>query len=82
MNDALLSLNPAFVPVDLPIQRMDDPEEWLDAHQRMTQSVWTGIGGGQTTDFERLDFNSPTDLTDWQNIHHLWHMQARASLGM
>ena len=80
--DALLGQTPSFAAVDLPIQRMDDPKKWLAAHQQMSQSVWTGIGGGQSTDFGTLDWESPTQVEDWQNTHQLWHKTVRDSLGL
>lgn len=80
--DKLLGQTPSFAAVDLPIQRIENWKDWLGAHQMMSQSVWTGIGGGQSTDFGTLDYESPTAVDDWQNIHQLWHAQVRSSLGL
>lgn len=68
-------LDQGFVSTNLPIQRMDDPERWLAAHQQMSQSVWTGLGGGQSTDFGTLDWGSPSQVQDWFRLHLLWHQQ-------
>jgi hypothetical protein len=79
---ALLAETPPVVTVNLPIQRMDDPQEWLDAHQDVTQSVWTGLGGGQTTDFGRLDWDDHNMVQDWMQRHADWHRQVRDALGL
>lgn len=80
MAQALLALG--FAAVDLPIQHMHDPTSWLQAHSLMSQSVWTGIGGGQSADLERVDWDKPDQLLDWFNIHTSWHYQARQALGL
>ncbi len=64
---ALLAQSPSVKTVNYPIQRMDDPQTWLAAHQEMTQSVWSGLGGGQTTDFGTLNWDDPLNkgLVAW-----------------
>lgn len=79
---ALLGQTPSVITVNYPIQTMDDPKTWLGKHQEMTQSVWSGIGGGQATDFGTLDFNDKNQVLDWFNLHQLWHKQVRDSLGL
>lgn len=79
---ALLAQSPSFASVNYPLQRMEDPTKWLGAHQEESQSVWTGIGGGQSTDFGTLNWSSPTEVQDWMNLHQLWHAQVRTSLGL
>jgi hypothetical protein len=80
--DSLLGRTPSVVTVNYPIQRMEDPEEWLASHQLMSQSVWTGLGGGQSTDFGRLDWKNPNQVQDWFNLHRQWHASVRDSLGL
>lgn len=79
---ALLGQTPSVRTVNYPIQRMDSEKDWLAAHQKMSQSVWTGIGGGQSTDFESLDWKNPAQVQDWFNLHALWHKSVRDSLGL
>ena len=78
--DALLAKG--FIAVDLPIQTMNDPKQWLAAHQQMTQSAWTGTGGGQSEDFGTLNWQSPGDVQSWFIDHKLWHDSVRTSLGL
>lgn len=78
--DALLAQG--FQAVDLPIQTMDDPKRWLAAHQQMSQSAWTGAGGGQSTDFGTLNWDNDGEVQDWMIIHKLWHDSMRTSLGL
>ncbi len=80
--NALAGMAEPFIAIDLPIQRMDTPRDWLAAHQEMSQSVWTGIGGGQSTDFGTLDWENSGAVQDWQNLHQLWHQTVRDSLGL
>jgi len=80
--DKLLAQTPPFRAIDLPIQRMDSVQDWMAAHQRMSQSVWTGIGGGQMIDLETLDWNNQNQVRDWFNLHALWHRSVRDSLGL
>lgn len=80
--DKLLAQTPPFRATDLPIQTMDDEKRWLAAHQQMSQSVWTGIGGGQMIDLETLDWKNPNQVNDWFNLHALWHKSVRDSLGL
>ncbi|HLZ34253.1 MAG TPA: hypothetical protein VKP13_09555, partial [Nitrospira sp.] len=63
MHDALLALG--FEPVDYPLQNMDDPDQWLNAHQLVSQSIWTGTGGGQSVDLATLDWKSERQVDDW-----------------
>lgn len=78
----LLGQTPAVVTVNYPIQRMEDPKDWLAAHQKMSQSVWTGIGGGQSTDLGSVDWKQEEKVMDWLQIHNQWHAQVRESLGL
>lgn len=79
---ALLAQSPSVKTVNYPIQRMDDPQTWLAAHQEMTQSVWSGLGGGQTTDFGTLNWADETQVQDWMDLHNGWHAQVRNALGL
>ena len=78
----LLAQTPSVVTVNLPIQRMEDPQDWLAAHQEVSQSVWSGLGGGQSTDFGRLDWKDPNKVQDWLQIHSDWHRSVRNALGL
>ena len=78
----LLSESPPVQTVEYPIQTMFDPRDWLSEHQQMSQSVWTGIGGGQCTDFESLDWNDAAQVQDWQLLHAAWHQSVRDSLNL
>lgn len=78
----LLGQTPSVVTVNYPLQRMEEPRAWLDAHQKMSQSVWSGIGGGQSADFGDVDWENPQKVQDWMNIHGLWHQQVREALGL
>ena len=78
----LLGQTPSFKSVLYPIQRMEDPKEWLRVHNRMSQSVWTGAGGGQSIDLETLDWNSPTQVQDWFQLHRDWHYNVRTTLNL
>jgi len=80
--DTLLGQTPPVLTVEYPIQQMEDPNRWLTDHQRMSQSVWAGIGGGQSTDFERLDWNDKVAVQDWQLLHAAWHQSVRDSLNL
>lgn len=80
--NALLAQTPSVVTVNYPIQTMDKPQDWLAAHQAMSQAVWSGIGGGQSTDFGTLDWTNAGQVQDWMNVHQLWHQQVRDSLGL
>ncbi len=81
-SQALQGQTPAFVPVEYPIQRMESERQWLEDHQKMTQSVWTGLGGGQTTDFASLDWENENQVQDWFNLHQQWHKVVRDALGL
>ena len=80
--DALLGQTPPFRAVDLPIQTLDKWADWLAAHQQMSQSAWTGAGGGQSTDFGTLNPKDSNALQDWQFYHRAWHQQMDAALGL
>ena len=71
-----------YAAVDLPIQSMEAPPPWLAAHQLVSQSQWTGAGGGQSPDLERVDWDKPDQLLDWFNTHTSWHYQMRQALGL
>lgn len=66
----------------LPIQQVDDRRDWLAAHMRMSQSVWTGIGGNQSVDLERVDWENKGQLQNWFEIHAAWHQNVRDALGL
>lgn len=76
----LAQSSPAIVTTNLPIQRLEAWPQWLAAHQEMTQSVWTALGGGQTVDFGRLDYEDPEALQDWMQSHADWHAVVRQAL--
>lgn len=78
----LLSQTPPVRTVDYPIERMDDVQAWLVAHNEISQSVWTGLGGGQSVEFSRVDWNDPEQLNSWLDTHATWHQQVRDSLGL
>lgn len=80
--DVLLGQTPPSIPLDYPIQRMEDEGVWLDAHQKMSQSVWTGLGGGQSVDFRSLNWRDENQVQDWFNLHQLWHKAVREVLGL
>lgn len=75
-------LDISVVTVNYPLQHMDNPQDWLGAHQEVSQSVWSGLGGGQSTDFSTLDWKSPAAVQDWMNLHQLWHKTVRDALGL
>lgn len=68
--------------VNYPIQRMENWRDWLGAHQEMSQSVWTGLGGGQSADFGSVKYQDPTAMQDWMQRHAAWHAAVRQSLGL
>lgn len=78
----LMGQTPSRVTINYPIQRMDIPEDWLDAHQKMTQSVWSALGGGQSSDFADLDWENENMVQDWMYQHYLWHQSVREQLGL
>ena len=80
--DALLKQTPPFAPTDLPIQTMENPRIWLDAHQQVSQSQWTGIGGGQSTDLASVNWDDWDQVLDWFQFHSDWHYQMRTALGL
>lgn len=79
---ALMTQTPAVITTNYPIQRMEDKKDWLAAHQEMSQSVWTALGGGQSQDFGSLNWESDSERSDWFNFHQLWHKTVRDSLGL
>ena len=78
----LLGQTPPVKTVEYPLQTMDSPREWLAAHQQVSQSVWTGIGGGESTDFETVNWDDPIQVADWQQLHAAWHESVRSSLNL
>ena len=78
----LLGQSPSVTTVNYPIQRMDDQESWLVAHNKMTQSVWTGLGGGQSQEFGKLDWKNNDEVQDWLYEHHAWHQNVRNALSL
>lgn len=68
--------------ISYPIQRMEDPQEWLAAHQELSQNQWSAAGGGQSTDFRTLDWNDSQAVQDWMNLHQLWHASLRSTLNL
>lgn len=79
---SLLGQNPSVVTANYPIHRMENPTVWLAAHQEMSQSVWSGIGGGQSVDFGRVDWSDPDKLQDWMQAHADWHRTVRDALDL
>lgn len=79
---ALAELATPFKAVDLPIQRLEKWPDWLAAHQQMSQSVWTGLGGGQGTDFGSLKYDDPAAMQDWMLYHYNWHKVVDEALGL
>lgn len=80
--DTLLAQSPPIQTLEYPIQNMFSPDEWLSSHQEMSQSVWSALGGGQSTDFARLDWNDKVAVQDWQLLHAAWHQSVRDSLNL
>jgi hypothetical protein len=78
----LLGQATSVVTISMPIQRMRDPVAWLDTHNKVSQSVWTGIGGGQSLDLGSVDWNDSRELQDWLEYHAAWHQSVRDSLGL
>lgn len=78
----LLGQSPTVVTVNLPLQHMRDPRPWLVAHQQVSQSVWTGLGGGQSVDLATVDWNDSAKLRDWLEFHAAWHQSVRDSLSL
>lgn len=79
---ALMGQTPTVITTNLPLQRIDAPDVWLAAHQAMSQSVWSGLGGGQSENFAKLDWKKPTEVQDWLYSHYLWHRNVREQLGL
>jgi hypothetical protein len=79
---ALMEQTPPVITLNYPIQRMDEPTGWLGAHQKMSQSVWSALGGGQSTDFGDLDWSDANKVQDWMNSHQLWHKTVRDGLDL
>lgn len=68
--------------VNYPIQKMNSWPDWLWAHQAMSQSVWSGLGGGQSADFGSVRYNDTVAMQDWMQQHAAWHAVVRQSLGL
>ena len=79
---ALATQTITITSVSYPIQRMQDPERWLEAHQQISQNQWSAAGGGQSTDFGTLDWSDSDAVQDWMNLHALWHKSMRDTLGL
>lgn len=78
----LLAQSPPVSTTEYPIETMDDPEPWLRAHMEMSQSVWSGIGGGQSPELRNVDWGNLEQLQDWLLEHDRWHSQVRTTLGL
>lgn len=68
--------------LEYPLQTMGNPKQWLADHQKVSQSVWSAAGGGETFDLERLNWENPQQVRDWQAYHAAWHKSLRESLGL
>lgn len=81
--DALLGQTPSVATAEFPIETMgDDPQPWLGAHMEMSQSVWSGLGGGQSEDFRYVDWNDQKQIEQWFLNHDRWHATVRDALGL
>ena len=78
----LLAQTASIVTTNYPIQRMRDSKSWLAAHNEMSQSVWSGIGGGQSPDLGSVNWDDPKELQDWLEYHAAWHASVRESLNL
>lgn len=78
----LLAQTPSVATAEFPIDRMDDPEDWLNAHMEMSQSVWSGAGGGQCTDLRTVEWSDEQQLNQWLLVHEQWHATMRDTLGL
>lgn len=82
ITDTLLGQSPPVATVEYPIERMGDVSAWLDAHMQMSQSVWSGIGGGQSPDLRTVKWDDPSALNQWFLQHDRWHATVRTALGL
>lgn len=80
--DYFLSQSPPIKTVEYQIQVMTNPYQWLADHQKMSQSQWTAAGGGESIDLERLNWDDPVQVLDWQLFHAAWHKSLRDSLNL
>ncbi len=80
--DTFLSQSPPIKTLEYPLQTMPDPKQWLADHQRVSQSQWTAAGGGESIDLERLNWDDPIQVVDWQVFHAAWHKSMRDSLNL
>lgn len=80
--DTLLGQTPSVATAEFPIETMDDPDPWLVAHMEMSQSVWSGIGGGQSLDLRTVDWKDESQLEQWLLVHDRWHAEVRDALGL
>lgn len=75
-------LSQGTVTINYPLQMIENMDEWLAWHDEEHQSVWKGVGGGQATDLQRVDWKNTNNLLDWFQIHAQVHYQIRQSLGL
>lgn len=80
--DALLGQTPPVPSIEFPIERQGNVGDWLIAHQEMSQSVWSGAGGGQSQDFRTVDWTKDEEVNVWLLDHAKWHAQMRDALGL
>lgn len=80
--DYFLSLPTPIRTIEYPLQIMVTPQLWLADHQKVSQSQWTAAGGGESIDLERLNWDNPLQLRDWQEFHAAWHASMRNSLNL
>lgn len=80
--DTLLGQTPPVKTAEFPIETMADPKQWLEAHSEMSQSVWTGLGGGQSLELGQVNWNDPLQLEEWFLDHDRWHHLVREALGL
>lgn len=80
--DTLLGQTPAVATAEFPIETMADHDPWLVAHMEMSQSVWSGIGGGQSPDLRTVDWNNEHQVDQWMLAHDRWHSTVRTALGL
>lgn len=80
--DYFLGLATPIQTIEYPLQTMVSPQQWLADHQRVSQSQWTAAGGGESIDLERLNWDNPMQVQDWQLYHAAWHKSLRDSLNL
>ena len=80
--DTLLGQAPPVASAEFPIETMGDTEPWLNAHQEMSQSVWSGAGGGESIDLRTVDWKDKNQVEQWLLTHDRWHASVREALGL